>query len=948
MKSAREFWILNIAGLVALASYAAPAVPRFTAGFSSSPDASRYFTQGPGYSLELSRDGAAFKTVRMRWLGANANPAIEGVESMSGPVSYFVGNDPKRWRTGVRRYAAVKYSNVYPGIDLLFHTRNGVLEYDWMVAPGADPKQIQLEFTGASEVRATSDGDLLIRAGGEEIRQPKPGIFQSDRKIAGGYVVLPGNRVSFVVGRYDRRRPLTIDPVLSYSTLLGGSNNDGAFAVTTDKSGNAYVAGLTASTDFAAATGALAAPKKTVPATSAFVAKLNAAGQLQYLAYLGGSGEDSALAIAVDAAGNAYVTGGTTSRDFPTTAGVVQSAYGGTGGSSLPPSFNPGGDVFVAKLNPTGSALVYSTYLGGRGKDQGYGIAVDGAGNAYVAGSTDSTATSTGTGGFPTTAGALQTKFGGSSDGFVTKLNASATSLLYSSLVGGSNEDYIFGLAVDGSGNAYVTGLTASSDFTVTSGAVQPKYVGEPMAFVSKLNAAGTALAYSTYLGGARYTAAYGIAVDSAGSAYVTGVTNSPDFPVTAGAFVTPNRAAGAQGDVFVAKVNPAGSALSYASVFGGNGTDYGTSIVAGPDGSAYIAGRTFSFGARYTSIPTTPDALQRCGSNDAFLAKLDATGSTLVYSSHLGGNSKAAATSLALSSDGAVWVAGSTNNAAFPVTAGALQSAYKGEGSGSFDSDNLLPYGGDAFITKVDLTGSLHLQAGCVVNGASFGLGSVSPGAIVSILGGGMGPAVGVGGAVTNGRLQTTIAETRVLFDGIPAPLLYVRSDQINAVVPYGVSGSTTQIQVEYKGEKSNTISAPVAAATPAVFTSNASGTGQGAVLNQDGSVNSPANPAARGSVVSLYATGLGQTDPAGEDGKVNGDVLPKPLLTAGVFIGPGEAEIRYAGAAPLLVAGAFQVNFVIPAGIPPSDATPILLFVKDSRGVITGGQDGVTIAVR
>jgi uncharacterized protein (TIGR03437 family) len=281
-------------------------------------------------------------------------------------------------------------------------------------------------------------------------------------------------------------------------------------------------------------------------------------------------------------------------------------------------------------------------------------------------------------------------------------------------------------------------------------------------------------------------------------------------------------------------------------------------------------------------------------------------------------------------------------------VTTGAYQRSYKGEAAGAFDSDNLLPYGGDAFVTRIDLSGPLHLQVGCAANAASFEIGPVSPGGIVAILGGGMGPETGVVGTVTNGHVDKSIGDTRVFFDGIAAPLLYARSDQINAVVPYGVNSESTQIQVEYKGEKSTAISAPVIQVTPAIFTSDASGTGQAAILNQDGSINSPSNPAHPGSIVSLFVTGLGQTDPQGEDGKLNGEPLPKPLLSVGAFVGSSEAEVRYAGAAPSLVAGAFQVNILIPADTPPSDATRLMVIVKDSRGFVAGAQDGVTMAVR
>jgi uncharacterized protein (TIGR03437 family) len=837
---------------------------------------------------------------------------------------------------------------VYPGIDLVFTNRAGQLEYDWIVSAGADPSKIEVAFPGADNVRLDGNGDLVIGAGANHIRQHRPLIYQSSGSVAGDYRVHPDKRVTFEIAGYDRRKPLTIDPVLSYSTYLGGSGNDGAFGVAVDTAGNAYVAGVSQSPDMSPGSG-LGAPPEAGASPNAFVAKFNPAGtELLYLAYLGGSGHDCALGMAVDESGNAYVAGGTNSTDFPVTPQAFQTKYGGTGGSSLPPFWATAGDAFVAKLNPTGNRLIYSSYLGGNGGEQAYGIRVDSAGHAYVAGSTLSGGLPGAPDTFPITAGAFQAKRRGD-DGFVAKVNPGGTALLYSTFVGGTSEDYVFGLAIDSAGAAYITGITVSADFPLTPGAAQTTYTGEfPSAFVAKLNASGTVLEYGTFLGGSGDNEAYGIAVDASGNAYVTGVTNSPDFPTTADAFVTPNRAPGPQGDVFVVKLNPAGSALLYSSVFGGNGSDFGSAITVDADGNAYVAGRTFPRNVVYSSIPTTANAVQRCGSYDAFIGKLDPTGSRLLYSSHLGGRGLSAATAIAFGPNSSVWVAGSTTGADFPVTQGAVQTVYKGAGSSPFDSDSLMPYGGDAFVAKMDLAGPTRLQAGCVVNGASFNGGGIAPGTIVSVLGGGMGPESGAGGTVTNGRVDTAIGSTRVLFDGVPAPLLYARTDQINAVAPYGITG-TTKVQVEYQGEKSNVISVPIIDATPAIFTMNASGVSQGAVLNQDYSMNSPANPADRGSVVSVYVTGLGRTTPDGVDGTVNDIPLEIPVLTVTAYVQHVEAEVVWAGSAPMLVFGAFQVNVRVPAEVLPTPVADLTLFVSDSSG--GGGfktQNNVTIAVR
>jgi uncharacterized protein (TIGR03437 family) len=920
-------------------------------GFIPNPACSEhsFSTQSHSYSLTLKPSEAVLRTsstFRIQWLSGNPRTQIRGERPLPGSVSYFLGNDPTKWRTDVPRYSDVRYSDVYAGIDLVFTNRAGQLEYDWIVSPGADASKIEIAFPSADSVRLDSNGGLVITTGASQIVQHRPVLYQSTGRVAGGYRLHRGNRVTFDIAKYDRLKPLIIDPVLSYSTYLGGSGNDGAFAIAVDATGNAYVAGASWSPDMQPGSG-LGAPSAAGAPPNAFVAKLNPAGtELLYLAYLGGSDRDYSLGIAVDESGNAYVTGGTNSTDFPVTPGAFQRTYGGTGGSSLPPSFAPAGDAFIAKLNVAGNRLIYSSYLGGHSGDQAYGIRVDSAGSAYVAGSTLAAGLPGVPETFPTTTGAFQTTRGGD-DGFVAKVNADGTALLYSTFVGGTTEDYVLGLAVDGAGSAYITGITGSHDFPVTPGAAQTAYAGGPSAFVARLNPAGTALVYGTFLGGSGDNEAYGIEVDPAGNAYVTGATNSRDFPTTANAFVTSNRAPGAQGDVFAVKLNPAGNTLLYSAVFGGNGSDFGSAIAVDAGGNAYIAGRTFPRNVVYSSIPTTANAIQRCGYNDAFITKLDPTGSKLLYSSHLGGSGLSAATAIAVGPDSSVWVAGSTTGADFPVTPGAVQTAYKGAGSSPFDPDSLMPYGGDAFVAKMDLTGPTRLRVGCVVNGASFNGGAIAPGTIVSVLGGGMGPETGAGGTVTGGKVETAIAGTRVLFDGVPAPLLYARTDQINAVAPYGISG-TTNVQVEYQGEKSNVVSVPVEDATPAIFTMNASGVSQGAVLNQDYSVNSPYNPADRGSVVSVYVTGLGRTTPDGVDGTVNDVPLEIPILNVRAYVQYVQTEVVWAGSAPLLVFGAFQVNVRVPDGAFPSPAADLTLFVSHSSGGGFKTQYGVTIAVR
>src|SRR5207302_1632423 len=434
--------------------------------------------------------------VRMSLVGAAPKPLVSGLDELPGKVNYLIGK-PAKWRTNVPTYAKVHYRAVYPGIDLVYYGNQRQLEYDFVVAPGADPEKIALGFEGADKLEIDAQGDLVLHVTERAIRQHKPVIYQEvngiRHEIDGGYVLKGAEQVSFKVAAYDRSRPLIIDPVvLAYSTYLGGSISDGGLAIAVDVYGNAYVTGDATSISFPTTPGAFHRSFGGGDGLSgtgdAFVTKLDSTGStLVYSTYIGGSSGDEGSGITVDADGNAYVTGTTFSGNFPTTAGAFQS----TGG-------NPGsGNAFVTKLNSNGSGLVYSTYLGGSGTDQGFGIAVDADRNAYVTGTTFS-------GNFPTTAGAVQSTVGNPGDGnaFVTKLNSNGSGLVYSTYLGGSGSDYGHGIAVDADGNAYVTGTTDSGNFPTTTRAFQPTLSGSSDAFVTKLDPTGSALVYSTYLGG--------------------------------------------------------------------------------------------------------------------------------------------------------------------------------------------------------------------------------------------------------------------------------------------------------------------------------------------------------------------------------------------------------------------------------------------------------------
>jgi hypothetical protein len=631
---------------------------------------------------------AQMAVLRMQLAGANPQPAVVGLDKQEGIVNYFVGNDPAQWHADIPTYARVQYSEVYPGVDMIYYGDGLQMEYDFVVQPGADANRVSLKFVGADDLHVDANGDLVIRTAAGEVRQPKPSIYQdaegARQQIQGSYLIKDNGEVGFSLGAHDASKPLVIDPVLAYSTYLGGSGQENGRGIKVDAAGNAYVTGRTASTNFPTANAIQATYGGGV--NDAFVTKLNAAGSaLVYTTYLGGSGGDNSSGIVVDAAGNAYVAGFTNSANFPT-ANAIQATYGGGGN-----------DGFVTKLNASGSALVYSTYLGGDNSDQGEGIAVDSTGNAYVAGLTTSA-------NFPTANAFQATYGGGDTDGFVTKLNASGSALVYSTYLGGNNIDSGFGIAVDSSANAYVIGKTGSTNFPIAN-AFQATYGGGDIdAFVTKLNASGSALVYSTYLGGGKNDTGLGIAVDTARNAYVTGNTLSTNFP-TANAIQETN-GGGGNDDAFVTKINASGAALVYSTYLGGGSIDFGTGIAVDAAGNAYVTGDTLS-----TNFPTA-NAIQATngggGYDDAFVTKINASGAALVYSTYLGGSDGDVSNGIAMDTAGNAYVTGLTASTDFP-TAGAIQGTKSGFG--------------DAFITKL---GS-YLISGRVIDAGGAGIASVT-----------------------------------------------------------------------------------------------------------------------------------------------------------------------------------------------------------------------------
>ena len=645
--------------------------------------------------------------VRMTFEGANPQAEVVGLDKLPGLVNHLIGDDPTKWRTNIPTYKKVEYKNVYAGIDLVYYGNHGQLEYDLIVAPGADPTQIRLAFEGSEQVEVDEHGDLAITvpqasrgaASGEAptLRLHKPVVYQRDEQgekhfVDGTYalvvaetlsrhsasVVLDSSEtpssliphVAFQLAAYDASKPLIIDPVLSWATYLGGSVNDVGYGIAVDAAGSAYVTGGTNSLNFPITAGGPVQSRCCGP-NDIFVTKLNAAGTaLVYSTYLGGSDEDLGRAISIDAAGSAYVTGHTRSSNFPMVGSPIQ----GTLSSSF-------GNAFVIKLNPAGTTLSYSTYLGGTSDDSyGHGIAVDTTGSAYVTGRTSSSS-------FPGTAGnSIQSTLSGFTDAFVTKLNPAGTALIYSTYLGGSVDEVGNGIAVDTAGNAYVTGATTSLNFPGTVGSLIQSTSGSvDDAFVTKLNPAGTALIYSTYLGGNLGDEGLGIAVDATGSAYVTGRTSSLNFPITAGNSV--QGSAAGLGDAFVTKLNPAGTALAYSTYLGSHRADEGNGIAVDTAGSAYVTGQT-----TFPDFPGAAGSAYGGGPADVFVTKLNPAG-TALDSTYLGGVGREQGNGIAVNAAGNAYVTGLTDSSNFPGTAGSVIQSALNDGSI------------DAYVAKISFT---------------------------------------------------------------------------------------------------------------------------------------------------------------------------------------------------------------------------------------------------
>jgi hypothetical protein len=667
-----------------------------------SDDAVKFLARGKGYILFLTDKDAVFaldkashsaSVLRMSLLGANAHPVFSCMEELPGKSNYLIGNKPEEWHVNIPNFRKVAERGVYPGIDLVYYGTQHQLEYDFVVAPGASPKQIQIAFDGASKLHTDAQGDLVLSASGkDDIRLRKPIAYQTiggeKQLVAANFAVQGNNQVAFKVGQYDATRPLIVDPILSYSTYLGGSGIDGANSIAIAPDNTAFIAGSTFSADFPIIH-ALQPNEGGGPdfPQDGFVSKISADGStLLYSTYLGGTRMDAANGIAVDHFGDAFVTGTTESANFPVSVASFGTLCGGDGkcGASL----NPGGfivsNAFVTELNPAGTGLVYSGFLGYYENVKGLAIAVDNNGNAYVTGSVgpniaptvvivppnappppfpDFSAITP-----PVFVGTFDEGIAAASNAFVTKISSTGSAILYSSYLGGSTEDVGYGIAVDGNSNAYVTGLAYSTDFPISASAIQLANGGAGDAFVSKVNTNATgaaSLVYSTFMGGSGLDQGNAIAVDGSGNAFVAGLTNSTTlgFTLPAGGFQPANAG---QGDAFITKLNATG-VPSYFTFLGGTHADSATGIAVDTLGNAYVTGTTVS-----TDFPTAGAVFQPAyggGNADSFVAKLSPTGAALTYSSFLGGTNTELATGIAVDTAGSAYVTGQTCSQDFPLS---------------------------------------------------------------------------------------------------------------------------------------------------------------------------------------------------------------------------------------------------------------------------------------
>lgn len=755
--------VLGAAGAVgpersAAASAAARLPVAFEPNRGQEPGGAEFLARGAGYRVALSsgRAEVAARGARAVLALTGARPARgEAEDRLPGVANYLRGWDASRAINGIPTFARVRYRGVYPGIDTLWYGSGGRLEFDFVVAPGADPGCIRMRFENARTVRVDAAGDLVIETAGGPLRQHRPAIYQNiggtRRAVAGGYT-LRGNEARIRVAAYDRRRELVIDPVLSWATFFGSAGTDTGEAVAADAQGNVYLTGASPS-----ASGY----------SVVYISKLSPDGKSASTATIGGSYDNIPHAIVVDSTGSVHVTGET---DTATYYGTVTQAFVAR---------------FDASLN-----TVYAMAFGGSYSQTGLGIAVDSSGNAYVAGATNSYD-------FPVSTGP---QYAGGADVFIVKFDATGAGVS-ATLLGGSADDFAYSIALDAAGNIYVAGTTASaSNFPVTQTALQPRIGGGTDAFIVKLGA-NLSLLYSTYLGGSGDDTAYGIAVDPNGAVYIAGQTKSADFPAAGASKQTLNGSS----DAFVAKLKADGSALGWSTLMGGSGDDVAYALALDGGGNLYFTGATTS-----ADFPLS-DAFQtslKGTSGNAIVAALAGDGTPL-FSSYLGGSGSPGTggdygNAVAVNCSTGLLVAGTTASSDFPATAGVVRSTYTGGNS-------------DAFVARIAAGGGVPaINTNGVVNGANYTLGAVAPGSLVVLYGVNLAPAALLASATP---LPAGLLGTTVTVNGTAAPFFYASAGQLNIQVPYEVAPGPATVTVNTPCGASAQAAFQVAQAAPYLF---------------------------------------------------------------------------------------------------------------------------------
>ncbi len=637
--------------------------------------ATRFLSHGNGHTVLLKNAEAVLTfaspaaSVRMKLVGQNADAVMEGLDRQESVTNYLLGDDPSAWHSSVPQFSKVKYGNVYPGIDLIYYGNERQLEYDFSLSPHANPSAIQIEFEGAERLSIAPEGDLVLETRDGEVRHQRPVAYQvinGVREPVDARFVLKGKRARFEIGAYDRNQPLVIDPKFVWATYLGGGGDDQGNDLAIDADGNVYVTGATQESTAPDPAGVLRSPAG--KSFQIFVMKINPAGGLVYSTYIGGTGDEEGHSIAVDPAGNIYVTGFTTSTDFPL-VNAFQSARGGAQ------------DAYVLKLNNDGNSIIYSTYLGGDQSDRGYGIAADASGNAIVAGNTLST-------NFPVS-NAFQSKIGGGlGDGFVARFTAGGM-LASSTFLGGSGNDQIYDVARDDDGNIVVTGFTTSQNFPTQNALYATYRGGGDDIFITKFNASASSLVFSTYFGGTGSDNGVRLTVDKDKNIYVTGYTTSLDFPLKN----PPQVVFGGIGDLsvttydaFLLKLHPDGQDADFSTYIGGEDTEGGVGVAVDKNGFVYLAGYTNSL--RFYAINALGGFLR--GARDGFVMKISPDAQKVVYSSYLGGFGVEGATSIVVDDAGNAYLTGYTSSFDFPL---AVDTMFQGATAG----------GQDGFLVKIN-----------------------------------------------------------------------------------------------------------------------------------------------------------------------------------------------------------------------------------------------------